>query len=605
MKTLSLFLWLGLAPVAVAAPQDLEIVFFDVGQGDATLIISPTGETCLIDGGLVGKGTNIILPELAARGISYLDYVIATHYHNDHIGGLAELVTGGIVIDTCFDRGDVNAPPTQEFLDYSSTFAAVREVLDPGDRIDLGSEVVLRTIIVNGELSNGLSVVIGGTAQEENSASIGLRIDYRDFSLFVGGDLTNESATSANVEDPVGEICSDVDVYRVNHHGAGISSGQIFLNRLQPEFAIVSAGSPNAFHFPRQEVINRLNKADRVIPVWCTSQGNGAHGYVSAEGHITLYTNGFEYTVRANDGGGFTSLVDESGSLPIEPGELVVSEFLKDPVSSSDTYGEWVELASTRPEPLDLRGIEVTDLLGSFRIEAPIKLLQGHEVVLGAGGLPMRNGGHTPALVYPLQSFTMPNGSGNVAVAANSVTLIDRVTYKSFWPGGSGISTERIDLLGDPLQANFAEGSAPFGTGDLGTPSLTNSSDNTNFNIGGDSWTEVVGQPSADGDLNLIWHMPGETGAAFKAFLCYGTRPGTTVWGTHIPAMPDPLYQQTKTEAGWSGTVPASEQVAGLINIGNDPALVGRLFYCQLITYNPLSKVIRTIAVPIPQLIAP
>jgi len=77
----------------------------DIGQGDATLIVSASGQSLLVDGGPDGQGTNVIVPYLSSVGVTALDYMMATHYHSDHIGGLDEVYHQVGVLTTCFDRG--------------------------------------------------------------------------------------------------------------------------------------------------------------------------------------------------------------------------------------------------------------------------------------------------------------------------------------------------------------------------------------------------------------------------------------------------------------------------------------------------------------------
>src|SRR4051812_44780937 len=104
----------SLAPIAAAlvslaapaAAEDLRIVHFDVEQGDSTLIVSPDGHALLVDGGPTGTGTRRIVPRLRELGVARLDYAVVTHYHEDHIGGLDEVVAGGFGPQVAYDRGD-------------------------------------------------------------------------------------------------------------------------------------------------------------------------------------------------------------------------------------------------------------------------------------------------------------------------------------------------------------------------------------------------------------------------------------------------------------------------------------------------------------------
>jgi beta-lactamase superfamily II metal-dependent hydrolase len=104
--------------------QQLEIHHIDVGQADATLIKSPTGVTMLIDAGNNGNGTGIILPYLSTLGITRLNYVLNSHFHADHLGGLDEVINGlgTSNIDSVFDRGSDAPLPTSAAYTESSTW---------------------------------------------------------------------------------------------------------------------------------------------------------------------------------------------------------------------------------------------------------------------------------------------------------------------------------------------------------------------------------------------------------------------------------------------------------------------------------------------------
>lgn len=94
--------------------QQLEIHHIDVGQADATLIKGPTGVTMLIDAGNDGNGTSIVLPYLSSQGITTLNYIVNSHYHADHLGGLDEVINslGSAKIGAIYDRGSAAPLPT-------------------------------------------------------------------------------------------------------------------------------------------------------------------------------------------------------------------------------------------------------------------------------------------------------------------------------------------------------------------------------------------------------------------------------------------------------------------------------------------------------------
>jgi beta-lactamase superfamily II metal-dependent hydrolase len=583
--------------------QQLEVVFLGVDQGDSTLIIGPTGLTFLIDGGLDNKGTTVIVPELNARGISHLDFVSATHYHSDHVGGLDEVWQAGIQTTVAYDRGDRHEPTSQQYQDYKSTFASVREKVKPGQILDLGGGATATCIAVDGKLANGAGVRLQGTLQRENSASIAWLIEYQDFDLLVAGDLTGLSQDSVDVETLVGSIIGDVDVYRVNGHGSSISSSQPFLDIIQPEFAVVSCAGPNPFNFPRQDVVDRLNTIDRVIPVWCTTSGNGAFGYVHARGTFSLSSNGNRYTVKSQAGTAFTALCDERHVFQPSPGELVISEFHRNPGAAADYYAEWIEVTGTRINPpIGLLGMKLQNSIGeSITLGINILLEETDQVLFAADGQPTRNGDVFPALAWPILSLTMADDIGSLVALDSQDNEIDRIDYDPSWPGGQGVSTERMNLLSGSNKSNFTAGTTSYGRGDLGSPGLVNAADITEWNPGGDTWVEVTAPPYLGNPVELVLHMPDEQGKNYQSCMAFGTEPGTDVGSVHLPINADFLCNYTRAITGWQGTVPASEEVTVSMDVPFDLNLEGRLIYGFALTYDPIG--IRTWSNPVPMLI--
>ncbi len=571
-----------------AASGNLEVYFIDTGQGDATLLIAPTGETFLFDGGDNGDGNADVVPLLNSLGISHLDYVGVSHYHADHLGGLDEVWNAGITATTAFDRGLNNTPGTQSYSDYSSRYSSVRQAVTPGKVVNLGGGVTLTCIVVNGDLINGGSVNIGGSAQWENSASVGWRIDYGDFQMWMGGDLTGGGNSTTDLESTVGPLVGDVDVYQVNHHGSRTSTNSNWVAALQPEFSVIPCGHANSYGYPKQEVTNRLNTAAHVCPVWCPTDGVGTEGFVDAGGHIHLSTDGNQYTVTAMDGTSFTMAVDEASFTQASAGELVVAEFLAIPSTTSDVDGEWVEIAGTRNGNVSLKNIKLTDFSGdNLTFGAPLLLAQGEEMVIAADGLRGRNGGLRPQMVWPTNSFSMANTSDSV-VLQNGSTTLDRVDYNSSsWPFSNGVSAERRDLLGSAAANNFAAASVQFGNGDWGTPGQDNTADTTSFGGGGSGLTIVVVNPPVRGAmLNMDWQAPGENGFFYQGFIALGTAPGFSINGTHIPGNQDRAYNMTVNMPGFFGTVPASEvmSVSGLVP--NRAAFHNLVIYAVFYTFD-------------------
>ncbi|MFT7517026.1 MAG: beta-lactamase superfamily II metal-dependent hydrolase [Myxococcota bacterium] len=587
--------------ISMPTASSLEVYFIDTGQSDATLLISPTGQTFLFDGGDNGDGNGAVVPLLNSLGISHLDYVGASHYHADHVGGLDEVWNSGIQATVCFDRGDNNQPGTQSYTDYKSRYSSVRQTIAPGQVINLGGGVTLTCIVVDGKLSNGSTVNLSSSAQLENSSSIGYRIDYGDFQMWMGGDLTGGGNSTTDVESSVAPLVGDVDVYQANHHGSRTSSNATWISHLKPEFTVIPCGSSNPYGFPKQEVIDRINHSTSMTPVWCPTDGTGADGFVDAEGTIHLTTDGNTYTVRAADDTGFTAYVDEYSSASPTAGDIVVSEFLSNPQQASDALGEWVEICGVENN-VNLNNVELRDAAAdNVKFGIPIQLQPGTEILIAADGLSSRNGGVRPQFVWPAGQFSL--ASSDTVWLEYGSTEIDRVDYTSAW-GGNGIASERKDLAAAGVASNFTNATASFGNGDKGTPGADNSADTTDWaNV--DPLTVQLATPPTRGSLlNMGWFMPGEFGSSYQGFITLGTSPGHYIGSTHIPANQDIAYTTTYLTPGFFGTVPSSEVMPVNIFIPNKNALRNRWIYVTFYTFDVLGSVqVRKVSVPLPMLV--
>lgn len=587
-RPLSCFLPLAaLATLATpAAAQDLQVHFIDVGQGDSTLIVSPAGGTFLLDGGYWNEGYNSIVPVLQQLGITHLDHVGATHYHADHVGGLDEVWNSGIHASNAWDRGNSNVPSTQSYTEYANTYASVRRTVAPGQVIDLGGGATMTCLVVEGDLIGGGSVNISGSAQWENSASVAWKLQYGDFDLFLGGDLTGGSNSTTDVESAVGPLCGDVDVYQVDHHASLTSTNATFVSWLDPEFAVIPCGSANSYGYPKQDVVDRLNGSGRAIPVWSLTDGVGTEAFVDAGGNVVLRCDGSTYTVTAPDGTTFTAHCDEQAPTPAAAGDLVVGEFMRDPSKVGDLDGEWLEVTGARQaEPVSLSLVQIDDgAADSFTLATSILLGPGDECLIAADGLPARNGGIRPIVAWPRNRLSLDNTADTLRLRRLGVQL-DRVDYASGWSGGAGVAAERIDLLGAATAANFAAAISSYGLGDKGTPGATNDADQTNWGGGGGVRVEILTPPAIGQLLEMNWHAPGEAGYLYQGWITLGTTPGVNVNGTHIPGNRDAGWDATASLPGWSGFVPPSELMYTSAVVPNNANLVGMTLYGIFCTY--------------------
>jgi len=261
----------AVATAAYSALAPMRIVAIDVGEGDATLVVSPTGGTLLVDAGTLEAGSAV--PDaLLAEGVTHLDWLVVTHYHADHIGGIRGALAGpdgaiGTGDDTApppghvLDRGDDTDQSTVEYQFYVSLTAELRAAAFAGQELDLGGGAVARILVVGGDIDGVPAADDPPTrSDQENENCIAVRVRYEDFSFMVSGDLTGNTAFGGDVdvETPLGPVAGDLDVLRVNHHGSDTSSVGDFLRAVAPEASILSVGLDNPYCHPNQSATNRL-----------------------------------------------------------------------------------------------------------------------------------------------------------------------------------------------------------------------------------------------------------------------------------------------------------------------------------------------------------
>ncbi len=252
--------------------ETLRIIALDIGQGDATLVISPSGKTLLIDGGPPGAGFLNILPLFKDWGIDHLDWILASHFDADHIGGLGEVMAGPDQrrgtsddlgpVEGIIDRGPGTDKKAKVYLDYLKNLPNKHLLAQAGMEISLGHQATARVIVANGNFIDGESVHLN--PDEENESCIGLLIEYKNFRYFTAGDLSGGGNPGGyetkDLESIVGDIIGDIDVLHVSHHGSSASTSKAYLQKIHPEAAVISVGRQNDYGHPTQKVLDNLTE---------------------------------------------------------------------------------------------------------------------------------------------------------------------------------------------------------------------------------------------------------------------------------------------------------------------------------------------------------
>lgn len=230
--------------------ERLIVWFFDVGQGDAIFIESPTGEQMLIDG---GPGSTVLekLEAVMPFWDRSLDAVLLTHPHADHVDGLVEVVDR-YEVETVYWTGVEYATTTADAFDRRIDDEV--EVLVTGPRtIDLGGGATLEIIFPTESFKDE-------RVSDVNGSSIVAVLRYGATSVLLTGDLTE-------TEEPLllDFVDASVDVLKVGHHGSGYSSTRAFLEDVKPEIAVISVGAENDYGHPHPATLERLNDAGASI----------------------------------------------------------------------------------------------------------------------------------------------------------------------------------------------------------------------------------------------------------------------------------------------------------------------------------------------------
>lgn len=222
--------------------KKLQIYFLDVGQADS-IFITNNGENMLIDAGNNEDG-KLVVDFLKSMNITKIDYLIGTHPHEDHIGGLDDVINE-------MDIGKIFMPKksstTKTFKDVLTAISNKNlKVKAPkvGDKFNVGNAVCEVMSIEN-------------DADNANEASIVIEMTYGSQKFLFTGDMEtkNEKARDWN----------DIDVLKVAHHGSRTSSSKLFLSQTLPEVAVISLGKDNDYGHPHEEVVKRLENVEATI----------------------------------------------------------------------------------------------------------------------------------------------------------------------------------------------------------------------------------------------------------------------------------------------------------------------------------------------------
>lgn len=224
----------------------IQIHFLDVGQGDSIFLELPNQETMLIDAGESNQSSKII-HYIENLGYRKIDYVIATHPHTDHIGGLKE------IIET-FEIKSIYMP---KVVSTSKTYENLLKAIQK-------KNLKIKNAFSGVQMINQENFLIEFLAPKEktyqqlNNYSAVIKITFQNHTFLFMGDAEEESEKEINSE-------IQADIIKIGHHGSNTSSSKEFIEKVKPTYAIISVGKENSYKHPNKNVIERLEKIGATI----------------------------------------------------------------------------------------------------------------------------------------------------------------------------------------------------------------------------------------------------------------------------------------------------------------------------------------------------
>lgn len=235
----------------VGLNDELRVSFIDVGQGDSEFIELPNGETMLIDAGTNETGKNVV-DYIKSLGYTSINYVVGTHPHEDHIGGLDDVIK-------TFDIGSIYMP---KITADTKTF---EDVLDAAESKNLMINTAKSgvSIMDTEDLSVKFLAPTLDSYENTNDYSAVVKVVYGDTSYLFTGDA--EEFSENLITDDV-----NADVLKVGHHGSSTSTSTEFLKKVSPSSAVISCGKGNSYGHPHSETLQKL--ADMGTAVYRTDE---------------------------------------------------------------------------------------------------------------------------------------------------------------------------------------------------------------------------------------------------------------------------------------------------------------------------------------------
>jgi len=286
--TVGVALWALLTPSA--ATGLLQVTFLDVGQGDAAWLKTPDGLDILIDGGRESKGADL-LSYLQSHGVTDIEFLVLTHPHDDHVGGLIAILENMEVDEALTNCQSYDSATYREFQELLLDKAIPTTCVRDGNNFAWGDNISAAAVNPPESLMS-----------DANNNSVVLRISYGAIDFLFAGDIESEAEAEILGRGPIVEA----EILKVAHHGSQYSSTAPFLTAVDPEMAVISVG-PNSYGHPTAEAIQRLHDADATIY------------RTDLNGTIVVITDGGTYSVQPETSSSYLPLVMKGWLSILDP----------------------------------------------------------------------------------------------------------------------------------------------------------------------------------------------------------------------------------------------------------------------------------------------
>ena len=326
----------------------LQVHFIDVGQADCILVITPNGQTILVDGGNTNDGAEVV-NYLKSQGVKELSAVVATHPHEDHIGGLDTVIQSFPPKQVYMSNGTSNTKTFEDFITAVNASGAKKIRAKAKVKLDVA------------DITGIFLAPISDEYEDLNNYSTVLKITFGKVSFLLTGDTEDISETEMLKK---GQDLQ-ATVLKVGHHGSESSTTSAFLKAVSPKYAVIPVGVDNDYGHPARGTLDKL--ANAKTQVYRTDQ----------DGTIVATSDGDTVKLIAS--------IPSSIPKPVQPVPATSTGSVK--ISTIDLSGEVVTLINTSDKVVNLTGWKLVSEIGkqTFTFSSGTTLPAGGTLKVASG----------------------------------------------------------------------------------------------------------------------------------------------------------------------------------------------------------------------------